>query len=197
MMEKTGQWTRVILLTPPPAEGGGLTASLRAEFEQRDWFAIEQNDPYLAFTELCLRDKAQAARSSWGLQRMEQLALVVTHSQHWSALRELAAAVRKYVPVSTMWVADQVGVQRFDDPPSEPLSPFDFINAGVSAPGTPSDAAAGEPELSTTTPIAPLVNGRTNHAGFNDPIDASQRITREEIDMLLQMDPGEGQGRSA
>ena len=191
-MEKTGQWTRVILLTPPPAEGGGLTASLRGEFEKRDWFAIEQNDPYLAFTELCLRDKAQAARSSWGLQRMEQLALVVTHPQQWSDLRELAAAVRKYVPVSTMWIADEAGVQRLDGgPASEPLPAVTFVDAE-------SPEASGEAEFTAATPIATApVNGRTNHAGFDDPADASQRITREENDMLLQMGPGDEQGRSA
>jgi hypothetical protein len=192
-MESTGQWTRVILLTPPAEAGGGLTESLRSHFEQRDWFAIQQHDPFLAFVELCLRDKAQATRASWGLQRMEQLALVITHAESWNHLDQLAAAVRKYVPVASIWIANDEGVhpwsvsqgrERVRSVPSSAAQNTIDEQAAVGAADSP--AFSGASPISTS-----LKNGLSNHEEKRDPKTESQRITREEIDMLLSMDPGE------
>src|SRR5512145_2153714 len=113
-MSATGPWTRVILLTPPQSEGGGLSEPLQQEFTVRDWFAVQVHDPYLALTELFVREKAQATRSSWGLQRMEQLALVITHAHNWAHIDWLAESVRRYVPHASVWVAGDDHVRPFD-----------------------------------------------------------------------------------
>src|SRR5688500_8563680 len=123
-MPSQTEWTRVVVLTPSPnggpgpgaaipAAGGpaagaaipgrGVTDDLKSQFAQRDWFAVEQHDPFLAMAELCLRDRAQATRASWGLQRMEQLALVVVNPQQWPLLSHMVAAVGRFVPVATVW----------------------------------------------------------------------------------------------
>lgn len=82
-----------------------MTEGLKALFAARDWFAVQQHDPYLAMAELCLRERTQAARAAWGLQRMEQIALVVLQPEHWRHLDELIAAVRRYLPNASAWMA--------------------------------------------------------------------------------------------
>lgn len=95
----------MIVLTPPPPDGCGMTEGLKALFAARDWFAVQQHDPYLAMAELCLRERTQAARAAWGLQRMEQIALVVLQPERWQHLDELIAAVRRYLPNASAWMA--------------------------------------------------------------------------------------------
>lgn len=199
-MDATGQWTRVILLTPPHEQGGGMSESLRAQFEERDWFAIQQHEPHMAFTELCLRDKTQATRSSWGLQRMEQLALVITHPHFWSDLDQLAAAVRKYVSVATVWIADDDRVQQFE---SAGTTEADAVAGTFDEGDSEPEEASVFRELPMPAPVARSIpngpsipNGLSNHAEKSDPATTSQRITREEIDMLLQMDPEEQEHRA-
>src|SRR5215510_1021765 len=97
-MPSTNEWTRVVVLTPPPSKGAGLTEGLKKLFAARDWFAVEQQDPYLAMAELCLRERAQVARSAWGLQRMELIALVVLQPAQWPQLQQLVDAVHQFVP---------------------------------------------------------------------------------------------------
>src|SRR4029453_18060577 len=106
-MALTNEWTRVVVLTPPSSKGFGLSEGLKKLFAARDWFAVEQHDAYLAMAELCLRERAQVARSAWGLQRMELIALVVMHPEQWPQLQQLVNAVHQFVPSATIWSAAQ------------------------------------------------------------------------------------------
>src|SRR5262245_42481345 len=116
VLSKQGQWTRVVVLMPPqneaprppqpgpvheapPLNDTSLAEPLRAAFAARDWFPILQHDPYLAFAELSLREQAQSSRAAWGLQRMEEIALVIVSTTVWPAeiVHDLASAVRSHL----------------------------------------------------------------------------------------------------
>lgn len=165
----------MILLTPPPPDGEGVTDSLKSDFEARDWFAVEQTDPYLAMAELCLRERSQTARAAWGLQRMEQVALVIAPPQYWPQLllQELIAAVAQHLPAASIWEAKDGSLQAIQDSPSLDPNPKSKI---------PNPKSMLEPRLAHPKPES-----------LGD--DASRsRLTREEIDMLLAVDPAVSNG---
>lgn len=189
------------MLAPPPspAQGAGLSEPLQALFAERDWFAVQQHDPALAFAELCLRERAQVARSAWGLQRMELLAFVVLHPEHWTQFDQLIAAIQKYVPAATIWTASESDII--------PLN-------GASQPGkhvTKSPTASSREQPRPVGPFTKLpaesslrLVGETSSSparqafienGSSESIDQvdshSSRITRQEIDMLLESDTPE------
>src|SRR5688572_1641165 len=103
-MPEISQWTRAIVLSPESSAPGGVSLKLSEAMSQRDWFPIEQHDPYLAMAELCLRERAQTARAGWGLQRMEHLALVIVEPSRWPALDSLIEAVGKYLTLASIWL---------------------------------------------------------------------------------------------
>jgi hypothetical protein len=186
VINQSGQWTRVVVLTPASASQAGpdrsagsgpapngsssLSEPLRALFAARDWFPIFQHDPYLAFAELALREQAQSARSAWGLRRMEQTALVIIGQTAWPAelIQELTLAVHRYLPSISIWCAKDDRVEPIVAPP--PL-PERVASAPRAAP------------FSVPT-VARAVS--TDVAATSSPEGATpSRISREEIDMLL------------
>lgn len=238
-MPCTSEWTRVIVLAPPPETGGpaALSEGLRSQFAARDWFAVLQHDPYLAMTELCLRERAQTARSAWGLQRMEQLALVILGMERWDQADGLVDAVRANLPAASVWQADfddnltsifapSISASQFvPEEASQPLSqagsttersaqdgPFPFEDSSLAALWPQQRAAAAgsgasqmmrshaEPpmlRLAGEAPFPPEQDAESaagKMAGPLEPADEdgaserSGRLSREEIDMLLQMD---------
>lgn len=188
-MTPSKDWTRVVILSPPPPAGRGLTDGLKKEFATRDWFAVEQHDPHLAMAEVCLRERAQVARSAWGLQRMELIALVVMQPKHWPDLNDLVQAVRQFVPSASIW---SIG----DDDVIEPLN-----GVSVSAAGIDSNNASGVSEQNMDDAVPDVWSVPSQLVQDDNPSAASaaksQRITREEIDMLLEMESGmpAGEGR--
>lgn len=176
-MALTNEWTRVVVLTPPTAAGGGLSEGLKRLFAARDWFAVEQHDPYLAMAELCLRERAQVARSAWGLQRMELIAMVVMQPEQWPKLQELVDAVHQFVPTATIWSAS----------PNDTVSPLSAIaresSRTIDRSTSRQQEVIVEPSAPADAALAALVVEPHKSAAA-----ASQRISREEIDMLLNME---------
>lgn len=207
------EWTRVIVLAPPPAvtapgvpdasakslspdagtSAGGtalaMSEALRAEFQKRDWFAVVHHDPYLALADIALREKAQAARAAWGLQRIEGLALVVVDLQSWeeSMVRDLCTAVRRWLPAATLWSASDDRIEPIAYETISPKSPnalqrghrvFDLDALVAALPRGPATANS-------------LPDDSANAAAPSVPqsIEIERgRLSRDEIDMLLHID---------
>lgn len=193
------EWTRVIVLAPDAggagdnagAAGHGPLESLHAEFEKRDWFAIVQPDPYQALAELALRDRAQAARAAWGLQRMEGLALLVIEPERWPAdmLGDLLATVRRCLPEATLWTASDNRIEpAAHATPTAPATPAPTPNSWAAL------IAEHEALQRRTSNVARFSDDSTstahNHVAVPQSVDAEAirdagRLSREEIDMLL------------
>ena len=193
------EWTRVVVLAPhaggdaQSADGAACVIErLQPEFEKRDWFAIVHADPYLAFTELALRERAQAARAAWGLQRMEGLALLIVEPEQWPStlLDDLRQALRRSLPTAAVWIASDDRIEPAEAPPTVSAAPerttLSSLRLGVHQPSelnpprartfASTAGANGSAEPERETPA-------TDHAaGLPD----AGRLTRDEIDMLLQ-----------
>src|SRR5688572_14735153 len=189
VMASTNQWTRVVVLTPAASFNGGsgvssgLSPELKAIFSARDWFAVEQNDPNLAMAELCLRERAQTARAAWGLQRMEQLALVVLEPQKWLQLDELATAVRTYIRCATIWTVAENEVIPLGAP---------IVQTGQQ---TESEQGSVHPMVIGLSKAPGHRGSILKHAAPDMPderLEDSQQISRQEIEMLLRVDSSEG-----
>lgn len=151
-MPTTNEWTRVVVLSPPSASAGraaGLSDGLKSLFAARDWFAIEQHDPYMAMAELCLRERAQVARAAWGLQRMEQTALVILEPGRWPNLDELVRAMREYLPSATIWTASDSDITPLDDSVHAASRASALTNASKSR------ARAAAPSMTPSAPVDP------------------------------------------
>jgi hypothetical protein len=183
-MPSTNEWTRVVVLTPPSSKGHGMTEGLKRLFAARDWFAVEQHDPYLAMAELCLRERAQVARSAWGLQRMELIALVVMQPEQWPQLHQLVNAVHQFVPSATIWSAAE----------DDSISPLNGVASAPTRPPIPKAPAS----VPASTPVDEVLPTLVAEAKQTSTTIESQRISREEIVMLLDMewsDASEIEGR--
>lgn len=64
----------------------------------RDWKVRCINDPLLAMAELALCERAEAARSAWGLHRAGRLALALQQPTNDQYVQDLICAVRQYLP---------------------------------------------------------------------------------------------------
>ena len=180
---------------PPPA--GGLSTALAEEFQRRDWFAVVQHDPYLALAELALRERAQAARAAWGLQRMEGLALVAIEPSRWpgTLVRDMFSAVRRWLPPSvTVWTAID---DRIDRAPNEEPDPATPISNAIATSAADFDALLAA--LPRGPVAAPHANGSDSESTAAAAATGStagraakpERLSREEIDMLLHEDDHE------
>jgi hypothetical protein len=176
------QWTRVVVLAPAPAPSPSanlgatsLSPQVQTQFEQRDWFAIEHHDPYLAMAELCLRERAQAARAAWGLQRMERMALVILHPEHWPAemLDDLIQAVRACLSDITVYAVRDDRVEPVGQP-------------AASGRRAPEASAAKVDGVGKVLNVADRSNAARPRAAPSLADDESSRLTRDEIDMLLR-----------
>lgn len=195
-MSTTEQWTRVILLVPPALQPRGVDQAMQAQFAARDWFPIHVHDPYIALAELCVREKSQISRSAWGLQRLEQISLVILEPAEWESasvhVRELIATVQRYVPVASVWLiqGDQIvpahlAAMHNNDfiTPSALGSPNGHATAQASAmhgQHMHAEHQAGPLRLSSV----PARAANTRDAA-DDDVPSSTRLTREEIEMLL------------
>ena len=172
-----------------------LPERLRSEFENRDWFAIVQHDPFLAMAELALREKAQAARAAWGLQRMEGLALVIVEPTRWpdAIVRDLCAAVRRWLPAATLWSTTGDRIEPIASDAAKPL-----VNSKPSTAASARSSTLRVFDLDAL--VAALPREQESPNGGSEPAFAlptkskpappaeAGRLTRDEIDMLLQHD---------
>ncbi len=171
-----------------------MPVSLDAEFRRRDWFAVVQHDPYLALAELALRERAQAARSAWGLQRMEGLALVMLEPMRWpgETMASLCAAVRRWLPPSvSLWRVDAGELTPMHDQVGGDAETLRAASLGK-ADRSPSDESTRTSNGERITEP----NTRLHHAMHSDESSSqgtdqtqSHRLTRDEIDMLLREEP--------
>ena len=186
VMTNSKQWTRVIVLAPSD-DGLKSPAALQRIFEEREWYAIERSDPYDAMVELCLRERAQSARSAWGVGRLEDVALVIVHADHWDgsalSISDLIDAVTTHVPEASIWEFVGNTLRR--------------IHAGaidMSRDESLSDSA-NEPATETSESMQPLgwpdeaielkESGLHQSSSARRDTMMAMRLTREEIDMLL------------
>jgi hypothetical protein len=199
-MIRQGEWTRVVVLAPPtPASTGAegtsaLSPDLRSLFAERDWFAIEQHDPYLALAELCLRERAQVARAAWGLQRLEQIALLILQPQRWPAplADDLARAVRRCLPDALVYAGDDAQVTLY--PEAGEGASFAGARSTLDQPATTvrTSGSASAPrgpqvhDLDDVAAVASQAPSARNDVQASAP--SIERISRDEIDMLLRED---------
>jgi hypothetical protein len=181
-MPEISQWTRAIVLTPEHSEAGqsGISPALALVFAQRDWFPIQQHDPCLAMAELCLRERAQTARAGWGLQPMEHLALVIVEPAHWPFLEDLVLAVHRCFKHASIWVVDGEQLRSLDDP---------IETASISEPSTNDPGAS----IAEPTPPPPQPAPASCPPNEDSTLSQSHRISRAEIDMLLDMEAADSE----
>lgn len=197
-MPSSHEWTRVVVLRP--ASHGPIDQHLKTALTQREWFAVEHTEPHQALAELCLREKAQAARAGWGLQRVEKSALLIVDPFEFPAARTLIAATRKYVPTASIWTyaegeftavgkAREAAVPSTIQPPG--ASTVRRASAAPSRPGPPLSLAPVREEVSPV--FAERLAGATSPVSEADeePPAPTVRISREEIDLLLRADDEE------
>jgi hypothetical protein len=183
---------RCVVLTPP-----GEGAEAAAHLAGRNWATIEVHDPLLAMVELCLRERAQRSRAGWGLQRIEQSALVVAHSERWPETESLVLAATRYLPLAEVYTLDAHGLTRRGQSAESP-------GTAIPSPADPCAPPAAEavaevrqrPASLAPRPIRPPVKtppaAEAPRPGADSKNDsAGGPITRQEIDMLLESWNGE------
>jgi len=82
-------------------------ARLRERLAERRVNAVEAASPVEAMAEICLQERAQRARSAWGLQRSMRSALVVVDRGHWRDLSPMLDAIDRHLPEASVWMCDE------------------------------------------------------------------------------------------
>ncbi len=149
--------TRCVLLAPE-----GNCAEAQCVLEHRGWSAQVRGDPLAAMAELCLLERTLASRRAWGLETVEQIALVVVDPDRWRQLPQMLAAARRYLPQAAVWACTDGTLQ--------PLF------AAQDRPG-PLHRAAGSNDRDTD----PVSESRATDV-------SPPSISPEEIEMLLDND---------
>jgi hypothetical protein len=217
--------TSVIVLNAEARTPLGLTHRLKSLFGQQGWYAVSYHDPYLAMAELCLRERAQASRAAWGLQRAEHMALVIVDPHRWPGVDGLVAAIKRYTPSASVWSYREGELRSIAAPPPVQTSQSDHAMTVLDV----DDADLEPPPPAITTMPAPQLRLAGTPAGTDlnpsataargdqrdPPVDSHEHndqdrgqlhdqssakpdpatVTREEIDLLLQRDPYEGNSR--
>lgn len=191
--------TSVIVLTAEPRTPVGLTHRLKLMLGPTGWIATAFHDPHLAFAELCLRERAQASRAAWGLQRVEKLSMVIVDPTRWPAVNDLIAAIKRYSPSVAVWSYRDGQLQAVAAPQVQTASPADHAMTVMDAedemesaessarfvatPRTPLRLAGADDgdDDQFAPPANDASNGREANAGAS-----SATVTREEIELLLK-----------
>lgn len=167
--------TQCIVLAPrESAEDTRLCAAL----DERGWDATCVHEPLDGMLETARIEHDQKSRAGWGLQRTEQVALVITHPAQWDSLDELSGAMKRYFPsVPVLW---------FD---GSNLVPFGDEGRAAAAP----DQADGQAECDTDEredgredANEEPSDGQQQHMEHEEAPDGSV-VTRDELDMLLEV----------
>lgn len=205
--------TSVIVLTAEPRTPVGLTHRLKIMHGPTGWIATAFHDPHLAFAEMCLRERAQASRAAWGLQRVEKLSMVIVDPLRWPAVNDLVASIKRYTPTVSVWAYRDGQLQAVAAARPQQSSAADHAMTVL-------DADEEQQAMSDSLPVQALssrspqmssrplrlagvddqsehlvvaaqsdanadaaANGRNSGSGSNA---SSASVTREEIDLLLQ-----------
>lgn len=154
--------TICIALTPP----GAAVDALRAAATQRGWRVVPFDEPIEALAELAIRERAQAARSAWGLPRVDQVVMTVVEPSQCEAFHDLSSAMAKYFP----------SVERYV-----------LTDNRLTAVAIPAEANGSARRGLPTLPKRALTP-RTACAEAMTPTEMeaeSSTVTREELDILL------------
>ncbi|HRQ76312.1 MAG TPA: hypothetical protein PK098_10385 [Phycisphaerales bacterium] len=157
--------TICIALTPP----GAAVDALRAVATERGWRVVPFDEPLEAMAELAVRERAQAARSAWGLPRVDQVVMTVVEPSQCEAFHDLNGALAKYFPSVERYV--------FMDK---------RLTAVAAAAETNGSARRGLPTLPKRelTPRSAGAEAMTPPA-TSDMEPVSSTVTREELEILL------------
>jgi hypothetical protein len=153
-----------VLLAPTGARAPERRDAARAVLDGHGWMIHDAHDPLGALAELCVLDRTQATRQEWGLQTVEELALVVVEPSSWpDHVPAMLAAAARYVPQATLWSVEGGDLR--------PLDAGDRAADCRARPGTARRTPPGRtPDDQDISP--PLISG-------------------DEIAMLLEDDQGE------
>jgi hypothetical protein len=200
-----------VVLLPVEGEVNGRLAEALAS---RHWHPSTHHDPFLALAELGLRDRAQASRAAWGLQPSEQAVLLLGQRDLLERGRvdcdALVDAVRRFLPRVKIFeftsgrLLEQAASGAAIEAPAGTFSARGRSPADRSPPPTPAEPVEAIPPPGmlrlTHPPEPPPVemteprpqNGLPLLEEEDEAHDAAGGgVTREEIDMLLELDPGE------
>jgi hypothetical protein len=200
--------TSVIVLTAEPRTPVGLTHRLKLMLGPTGWIATAFHDPHLAFAELCLRERAQASRAAWGLQRVEKNSMVIVDPLRWPAVNDLVAAIKRYSPSVAVWAYRDGQLQAVAAPQAQSASPTDHAMTVMDADDEQESTAAQSmetaPRLATTSRTPLRLAGAddgdeeqfspsSGDSSMDEPnghgggsAASSATVTREEIDLLLK-----------
>ena len=176
-----------------PRAGGGSEShdtGLRSLLAGRGWSGSQSNDPIEAFAELCLAGRVQSSGDAWGPPGDPPdrggaggaLCLVVVEPARWRNLRQLVSAARRCVPAA--------GLYCYEGGVLGPLESGGRAPKGSPGGGRP-PAASGDsrpPEAGRHAPQGTSEPASKKGAGPVEP----PRISREEIEMLLNGDHPDG-----
>lgn len=164
-MSTNDQETRCVLLA---SAANGAVA--REQLDARGWIAHMSSDPLPALAELCLLERLDSTRRTFG-RSAGAIALVVVEPSRWPQLQAMLSAARRYVPTAALWA--------FDNGALIPLAVAEASDNGAGRPGRAGGPNAAPPmayELPTASE-APTA--------ADDDETGSPRITGDEISMLL------------
>ena len=185
--------TKCVVLMP--RAGGGSNshdAGLRSLLAGRGWSGSHSNDPIEAFAELCLAGRIQSCGHAWGPpgsgdppdrgRADDALCLVVVEPARWRNLGQLVSAARRYVPTA--------GLYCYEGGVLGPLESGGRAPQGGPGGGRP-PAASGDSRPSQAGGQAPQGSGEPASEKGAGPVEPP-RISREEIEMLLNGDHRDG-----
>lgn len=164
-------FTRCIVLTPtrPASE------AVRAALAERTWVVDAFDDPALAMAELAVCERAQAARSAWGLQRAGKVVLALDEPDSCAQVQPLLAAVKRYMPDVAIW-----------DCSRGRLTPVHEPSETVAAAGVEPQESSVCDEAGINYQEAEAVREEAD-AMHDDEVEQAATISRAELDMLLDM----------
>ena len=184
--------TSVIALTAEPRTPVGLTHRLKMQLGPAGWLATAYHDPYLAFAEVCLRERAQASRAAWGLQRIEKLALVIVDPPRWpvAVVNNLVSAARRYTPTASIWTYRDGQLQAIASPRVMPSTATDHAMTimdedDLEEASAPNSESGAEPKTQQTS-AANTVRGLRlagvddNHAAPLPPVRGAEMPASNE-----------------
>ena len=185
--------TRCVVLMPRAGEGSNShDAGLRSLLAGRGWSGPQSNDPIEAFAQLCLAGRVQSSGEAWGSPGSgdppdrggagEALCLVVVEPARWPNLRQLVSAARRYVPAA--------GLYCYEGGVLGPLESGGDAPEGGRGGGRP-PASSRDSRPSQAPQQAPLGSGEPASEKGAGPVEPP-RISREEIEMLLNGDHRDG-----
>jgi hypothetical protein len=144
------------------AEGAALPEPLRDLLLERGFQPRVNHDPVMTMSELCLRERVHRARDDWDLEAEQGTVVVLAEPAPPGTIAEFHRAARRYLNHVEILTYHNGELVADERPPAASRP-----ERAVAATGAvPSPEAIDEPEEST-------------------------RITRREIDMLLDPPPGE------